>query len=481
MALTREQIDEIKKELECNAEKFILANNLINVVEGELLCYISDALRAQFGVESYNTARHRMNAINLLKKIVDKLSPIYKPAPRRLIVNGTDADQELLEYYEKSMSINSKMKWATANSVFNKGTFLQPVVHEGKPSLRVLTKNHFYVRTDDQVDEMNPTELIIFKNFDRHKMGFTYFSKDNIYIIDKDGNRDLAAEEAFNVRDNENPLKSLPGIYWNRSQSKLFPPPSEDMFTMTVLIPILLTDLNYAQMFQCFSMIYMTNADKETKVVFAPNAVLQIGKDRTSEGDVSIGTITPSVDTNGALTNIQSQISMWLNSLGIRPGSIGTLTMDSFASGISKLIDEMDTVELRQELVVETAEIEDKFWNYVMHVFHPWAVDAGLLETKQKFSPGAQVQTNFTDQVPSSGRGQLVRDLKDEVEAKFTTTKRAIQTLNPQLTEAEIQELQNEIALEHANGVSTEVATSENQSPGELDFEREAETGDEDN
>lgn len=445
MPISQDYIAEIKKDLDKNKPKFDLANDLLDIVDGQLMEYVLACLKQQFSDQAYQTAKLRLSPINMLIKIIDKLTPIYKPAPRRTVMDGTDDDSELLSFYETTMNVNTKMLWATKNVVLNKGAFIMPFIHKGLPRLRILTKDHFLVRGTDKQDKLYPTELITFDCYNSQKMGFVYYSADEIAVVNEDNKVDYQAMETEGV-DAKNPLGVLPGVYWNHSESSIFPMPSEDMMHMTTLVPILLTDLNYAQMFQCFSIFYTINMDKQTQMRIAPNAVLQLEVDRTIDnGGAQIGTLQPSVDTSGALSSIHSQISMWLNSHGIKPGSIGQLSQDSFASGISKLVDEMDTLELRQSLVQEATVIEEQLWFYIVKIFHPWAKASGLLPDAKDFSPDCYIEVNFSEQMPLNGRGQLVKDLALEVTEGFTTKARAIKVLNPQMTDGEIEDLQEEI------------------------------------
>jgi hypothetical protein len=79
---------------------------------------------------------------------------------------------------------------------------------------------------------------------------------------------------------------------------------------------------------------------------------------------------------------------------------------------------------------------------------HPKWVEAGVVEVKTLFTPGARVVTKFTQPVPLQTRGDLVRDLEAEVMAGFITKKRAISILNSGLRESEVEELLEEIKEE---------------------------------
>jgi hypothetical protein len=66
------------------------------------------------------------------------------------------------------------------------------------------------------------------------------------------------------------------------------------------------------------------------------------------------------------------------------------------------------------------------------------------------------VITEFVDDIPLNNRGTLVADLKAEVDAKFTTRKKAIQTLNPYMTSSQVDEYMIEIDEEHTTEITVD-------------------------
>ena len=52
-----------------------------------------------------------------------------------------------------------------------------------------------------------------------------------------------------------------------------------------------------------------------------------------------------------------------------------------------------------------------------MHKIHPVWVDNNLIDETRKFKDGSYVQVEFAQQLPLMNRGDIVRDLRDEVEA----------------------------------------------------------------
>ena len=141
---------------------------LFNIHEGNLMPYIMEDLKAQLNPKSYEIARLRIVPINVLKRIIDKLSKIYAKAPLRTINKGVEKDKELLDYYSESMNPNVVM--SIANAMFNlcKNTFIEPFMDNGAPKLRVLPSHMFTVFSENSTNPLRPSHLVkIMREFKR--------------------------------------------------------------------------------------------------------------------------------------------------------------------------------------------------------------------------------------------------------------------------------------------------------------------------
>lgn len=433
------------------AQASLLAHNaeLIDINEGNLLCYVEQALAGQLKAQAMEQARHRIAPINLLTKIVDKLSPVYSPGPARRIVDGTDQDQELLDWYAREMKVDAYLGDFVRAMSLCKSAVVYPFAHRGRPQLRITRGDRYFVASSDHVDPMRPTDYVPFTGNGEGGYTYTAWSDDAILIFNDKEAIDRAAMAAIGNEDGVNPYGRLPIIYRSASRQYLMPKPDSDVLRMTKLIPVMLSDLNYAAMFQCFSILYGIDID-DKNIEFAPNAFMRFTSNPETDKKPQLGQIKPQVDIDQVLGLVQSQLALWLNARGIRPGAVGQLDKDNFASGISKMIDEMDTYELRQKLVDVMVDVEADFWELVMHTMHPVWVRGGMIPTQQLFSPRAAVTTIFSTQGPNANRGQQVTDLKAEHDAGFTTLLRCLKRLNPLMSDGEIDELAAELEAEKA-------------------------------
>ena len=421
-------------------------NCLFNIYEGDLLTYVEAALRKQLSEQSFETMRARIAPVNILRQIVDKLSKIYgEKSPVRSIVDGTDTDAELLSWYEEQFQANQK--WNIANEFFNlqKSVLVEPFVDMGRPCMRSISADRFLPFSTDEIDPTRPTVIIIVDGYDMDGTPlYRAYTDDEFVIFDADGmpRRDLMAKvgnpEGVNV------YGKIKFVYINRSHNLLVPKIDTDTLQMTTLIPVLMSDLNYISMFQAFSIMYGIDVD-DKNLVMSPNAFWQFKSDGDGEKKPEVGSIKPDADIDNLINLIGTELSFWLKSRGIRPGSIGSLSVENAASGISKIIDEMDTSDERQKSVEYFSNAEASFWELVMHYMHPYWVANNMIERRELFTPGAKVALNYAEQIPFVNRGQIVATLRQELEAGFTSRRRAIKKLNPKMSEDDIDELIKEI------------------------------------
>lgn len=417
---------------------------LLDIFEGNLLCYIQEDLRRQLSAQSYDACKHRIAPLNVLRKIVDKMSKIYKPGPARTVVGGTEADAELLNWYVEQLNVNGVMQTATEFFNLTKSQLLQPYIGAKGPAVRAVASNRYFVMGLDKRDSMVPTHVVLVQASGDGTAVFSAYTATEFLVFNEKS--EVAADYMAAAGNPEgiNPYGVLPFAYGADSKLSIVPKPDSDMLTMTKLIPLLFSDLNYAVMFQAFSIMYGINVDDEN-LAMAPNAFWRFKADTTREGAPEIGQIKPQVDIEEVMSLIETELALWLNTKGIRPGAVGSLGKDNFANGISKMIDEMDTVEAREKLADAYTRIEEEFWETLLRHVHPVWVEQKLVDNVSTLSAGARVSVRFNVQMPSMDRATLVEGQEKEVKAGFRTRRGALRALNPLMTEQDLDKLETEL------------------------------------
>ena len=421
---------------------------LFEIYEGDLLKHLLCAMKEQLSDKSFEHARDRAAPINVLPRLMDKLSKLYAKPPVRTIDGGTDSDKELLDFYTKSFDLNT---WGgISNTFFNlfKNTFVEPYLDQGKPRLRAIPSHQFLVYSNDVVNPLRVTHFTKIMGKVRvrggqEKMMLHVYTKDEFTVIDEDGEvlTEIMARPDIAKLKGQNPVKRIPGVYLNRSKHILQPKADSDTFTMTVLLPVLLSDLSYAVKFQTFSILVlynMTNAGLK----WAPNVVWNVKTDPGVDGQAQpkVDVIKPEVDSDKVLTLIKSLLAMWMQSRNIKPGAMGDLNMDNLASGVAKIIDEMDTSEDRQKQVPYFIAGEEELWDLVLNGYHPiWMADPKF-EERRAFSKGVKVMTKFAEQRPIVDSTKQIGDQKTLMELGLQTPEGALRELYPDWTDEQVKE-----------------------------------------
>ena len=461
----RDEVDLLLKHIREQAPVIEHNKNLLCILEGDLMRFIKDHLARELKEQSLKDALPRIAPINFFKRIISKLSKIYQQSVQRRIVDGNERDDKLLEMYLQAMQMDCNMNVGNEyfnafktnlNQLFLNGDFDNGM---GMPALRPIPNSMFYVYSTDMIDTTNPTHIIVPWGKERKHCGprdddfkmvdaFKVYTKDEISIIDADG--EIKPDP---VTMGINPFGLDQFMYVNGSNNFLNPPVDSDSFQMSVLLPVLISDLNYAVKYMAFSIVYGIDVD-DANMVRSPNSFWALKSDPTQpENKPSIGQIKPQIDIQASMQLIISELSMWLNSRNIRPGSVSDVSAENMVSGISKLVDEMDTSDERKKQVERYAAAEEHFWNGktgnsgVLHNIHPKWVANGTIHPSMRymFSPNARVEISFPEQLPAMRRGQMITDLINEMNAGFVSRRTAMAKLNPEWTDARIEEEIEEI------------------------------------
>lgn len=419
----------------------------LDVYDGNLLPYIEAEMAPSFSGQYFNQIKHRITPINVLDRITEKTSKSYISAPERQPRKESPSQEKVLRYYERVLSVDERMQKADEYTNLFKGYALEPFIHQGKPKLRVLPYDRFLPYSDDPVD---PTFMTVFIKFmgKRHVVKaekgkivqiYHLFSADEFLSIDSDGD---TVDEDMELNEGENPYGVIPFIYGNRGNDVLVPVQDTDTMRLTTLIPILLSDLSGAIMFQCFSIVYGIDVNAEN-LTMSPNAFWSLKSDSKSDKPPSVGTIKPEADIEKVLGYVTTVFSFWLETRGIRVGSLGSISAGSATSGISKIIDEMDTSELIQKSQKGFQHDEAAFWRVLGKMHDYWVSRSMITDMERPGSVGGvmDIATTFDAPQPITDRKTQVDTLKAEVDAGFTTREKAISALYPDYTEEQVDEV----------------------------------------
>lgn len=440
------EIPNILKHIEAHESNLEYNETIFDILEGDLLSKVKESLKQQLSLDSFHTAMERVAPINLFKKVTNKLSSLYIEDPTR--ITEIESDQDLVEHYTEELSLNTFME--DLNKAFNsyKWSTIELYADEGIKT-RVIPSHLFLPYSNDTKNPLKITAVIKFMGSYKAHDGatrnkFHITSNDEFLAIDDKGSLVLEDMEA---NEGVNPFGVIPYIFVSKSRYLLVPMPDKDDLKMSVLFPVLMTDLNFAAKFMAHSIFYGVDIDSDNLKI-SPDAFWNFKSDEDGKKP-EVGTIQSNVQISDVLTLAKEQIAAWLDTKNIKVGSIGKMDGGSSASGISKMVDEADTTMERKAQAKFFKMVELQFWR-VLAKIHNDLVSSREITGLGTFSnpETLRVSVSYTEQKPVMSRKEKIEELKLEVDSGFKSKKRAIKELNPHEEEDDIlKEIEDEGAF----------------------------------
>lgn len=421
-------------------QEFIKHNKkLFDIYQGNLLPYVQHVLSSSLTPEYYTKMEHRIVPINVLTRVMDKLAKVYATTPMRI----ASSDEEILKQYEDLFFFDAKMNRADEYANLFKGYALEPFIDEGVPGLRVLPYDRFLVKT---LNPVNPEEVNVFIKFMGKKSvkGSKCEEEREVFFVYTDDEFDAFDEEledfapALMENEGENPVGRIPFMYGNRSKDGLIPVTDTDIMQMVLIIAVLLSDLGGSVLFSCFSIVFGIDVNFEN-ITKSPNAFWSLKSDPKSDKTPELGTIKSDADVDKVLRYIKDIFILWLETKGVKVGSVGEINNSNMASGVAKIVDQMDTFEIRKVSIQHFKAEEKEFWDLMRDMHNHW-IDSGQLSEVGKLPDDWEVTTIFDEPKPLIDRMTYVNTIKLEVDSGFLDRKSAIKALYPDLGESDLDE-----------------------------------------
>lgn len=445
-----EKYESHKKFLRHNAKSF-------DVYQGNILKYVDAVMKETLSNDYYSRIKHRIYPLNILRKLVRKLARVYSEDPIRR-VEGQE-NSEILEYYMNNISFNKLMNTADEFSHLFKGYAYKPILRtlpngEKIPSAKILPYDRFFPIAEDITDPLKVTIFVeIMGNIkvkakdgtDRESPVLFCFTDTEFMAIDDEGKR---LPEFEDETEGTNAAGFIPYYYGNRNQYDIIPVVDSDLLQTSLLIPILYSDLGGAIFFQCFSIMYGIDVDFEN-ISMSPNSFWNLKSDPTTDKSPQVGFIKPQADVEKVLGYIKDIFVNWVDSRDVRAGSIGSLGVNQVASGVSKIIDEMDTMDVVKKAQVSFTADEKLIWdlNRKMHNF--WVAN-GELPGMPILPDNWKVITEFDEPRPIVDRTDELNNVFLEVEKGIMSKLTATKTLHPNWSMDKIVDEQKQILKEEA-------------------------------
>jgi len=445
-----------------NKNQTIFEAKLLEIYEGALQKHVEDSLKIELTAAAFKRSKERIAPVNILPKIMSKISAVYSQGCLRES-NGNEADDANLSYYETNLALDSVMGQANEYLNLFKYCAIEPFIDNGKPCLRVLPPTQFSVYSDNKVNPLAPTVFIKFigkvesttqrtttdgvsnlqaSNIIQDVDAYHLYSDTEFLAVDGEGHirPDLMGKNPEGV----NYFGRIPFVYISNSTNFLIPLPNSDMFQMSLLIPKLLTDLNYATMFSSFSQLYMIDIEAD-ELAKNPDSMWILKSEEGESKSPEVGSIKSEVDIEKVLKLIKETLALWFDSLGMKSSGIGYITVKGAESGIAKAIDNSDIDEVRnkQKPIMKKAELE--LWELLKTQHEVWGSE---MKDLKPFSNTFNPTVVYNDPEPTIDYKTKIEGAKLKLEAGLTSFKRAVQEANSDLNAEEVELLLEEILAE---------------------------------
>lgn len=442
----KELVPDMIEHVRIHKESHIVYNSaLIDINNGNLLPYVEESMQLELNPRAFERSRQRIPPINILSKLITKLSKVYADVPNRTAGSNT-IDTELLNSYVDLWDLDANLTYANDLLVINKYCALEPYQADGEARMRVLSASDFIVYSDSLV---SPNEMTVFIKFmgcmqknlptDSAKRDvpqcvssavFHAYSDDEFIIFNEHG-------DILDLLDN--PFGVIPFIYLRANANQLIPTPDSDNLPMTVLIPKLMADLNYSVMFGCRSQIVGIDVEMDN-VEMSPDSLWIVNSIEGEGKTPSIDTIKSDVDVEKVLKLINTELGLWLDTKGIKTGSIGKATVDNAASGISKLIDESDASAVNRKYKKIFANGEKRLWKLLPNLHETW-IATNETEMTKLFSSQFDPMVELVDMKVIPNNKELLEEMKIMSELGIFNEEVGLRKLNPDASEEEIAAL----------------------------------------
>jgi hypothetical protein len=448
--------------------------------------FLLEAVEREFNREAVKEMR--LAPINVLKKVVDKRSGVYKKGPAR--ETELESDQALVDHYVKAMGLNVVMQWCNrfyslfANTalyvmptddgliVRNVPPYLFSLLASPKDPEKILgyvlsafdnsraapvqslsaptgiqrfTNNQATLLSDaDKVgsNELRMTEgqeLIVWTNYE-------HVTVNDHGEIQRDPNRDA---EQFT-----NPLGKAPFVFVSKSRhNQTWSTVGSDQADIALLIQLAWSDLLTIAKHQGYSLLTFTGKEPPQKLTMGINRAIFLKQDDSG--------VAPTVDyitANSPLSEYKEilveLLAMFLSTNDMNPNSVGgTASANSATSGFHALIQSADTLEAieadkptMKHAEHELWEVISKYHNYLYDINDPRLGDEA--RKLGKFSEGFQIQIGYSDAKPLESEQEVIENVIKLKGEGLISKRQSLKKLNPDMSDDQVMALMAEIEKE---------------------------------
>lgn len=443
--------------------------------------FLLEQIKREFSEEAISEMR--LAPINLLKKIVQKRSQVYKSAPVRQ--TELESDQALIDHYVEELDLNMVMIKANIYFTLHSNTAIYCVPDKGKLKVSVVPPFQYSIKPN-QMDK-TVVDAWVFSAFNQGGQvtpnedvqpatGVQAWERDpgdlqegdmiasnekrteslgNQYIIWSDLQHMTANEKGKIISQtmedgsSPNPIGIAPVINLakdrdNEPWAKQF----EDAVDLSLAIMMGWTDLLTIAKHQGFSILTVVSKEEPKQLKIGVNKAIWLRK--KDDGD---NPVISYVQANSPLAQykdlLMDLLALLLSTNNMPPNSIGGVnSRQSYTSGFHALIEMADVIEAIEMDKPYLKGAELSLWEVIKR-WHNWMYDMNVLDDEckafGKFSDDFKVNIIFKDIKPIESIQEKLNTIKEMNALGLIDRAGSMKMLYPEMTDELIESKLEEI------------------------------------
>lgn len=449
--LTQADVEQIITEINDSSEitRRTKAKRRHDIYKDDGKKFLLEQIKREFSEEAISEMR--LAPLNLLKKIVQKRSQVYKVPPVR--VSQTPTDQTLVDYYVEELDINMAMIKANQYFTLHSNTALYCVPFEGELKLSVNPPQLYSIKPKQ--NDKTEVDVWTFSAFNQSgsvtpnmdvpaATGVEGWSREPGDLTEGDmiasnekrtetlGNQYIIWSDAQHITANEkgkiisepmedgsypNPIGKAPVVNLAKDRdNEPWANQFEDAVDLSLAIMMGWTDLLTIAKHQGFSILTIVSKEEPKQLKIGVNKAVWLRK--KDDGD---NPTISYVQANSPLAEykdlLMDLLALLLSTNNMPPNSIGGInSRQSYTSGFHALIEMADVVEAVEmdKPYLKSAELE--LWE-IIALWHNWMYDMGMLEPEAqalgKFSNEFELDIIYRDIKPIESIQEKIATIKD--------------------------------------------------------------------
>lgn len=448
--------------------------------------FLIEALKKEFGPESLNEMR--LAPINLLKKIVNKRSNLFKQSAIRTAQFGIESDQMLIDYYVEELDVNDSMDKAHRYFTLHANTIIYCIPKEdGNLILKVFPPYQYSAVPQDK-DQTLPYSFILNRFIEEGQITkqdelsspvgqqsfsmqrgtkkekqlvdsnevlnqehreYIFWTNEEHFTVNEKGEQLGVAEDGSTI----NPIGVMPIVNLAKDRDgKFWSTQFEDTVDISLAIMKAWTDLLTIAKHQGFSILTIISQEEPKQLKIGINKAVWL-KQQLEGPQPSISYVQAASPLSEYKDLIMDLLGLMLSTADLNPKEItGSNGGASFSSGFQALIETADTLEARKRDQNPLRKAEQELWQVIKR-WHNYLYDQNMLSESArslgKFSDDFGVDIQFAEVKPLESISDRINNAKELALLGLATKKDLLKIIFPELSMDSIETKLEEIKVEN--------------------------------